>query len=100
MVLRNVGKKQLENVEITLEFSANGEVRLQNQGYATNPPNGFGKVEFSDDSPNQKRIRVALLNPKDEVESSAIAVRPTTIVAYSKLPGLSFFQVQRPGCGL
>ena len=87
-------------MEITLEFSANGDVRLQNQSYGTHPPNGFGKVEFFEDTPNLKRIRIALLNPKDKVEYSAFAVRPTTIVAYSKLPGLSFFQVQRPGCGI
>ena len=98
--LRNVGKKQLENIEIVLEFSANGEVRLQNQGYITNPPVGFGKVGFIDETPNKKRIQIALLNPKDEFIYTAYAVRPTTIIAYSKVPGMSFYQLQKPGCSI
>ena len=97
---RNVGKKQLENVELVLEFTANGEVRLQNQSYATKPPLGFGKVVFVDETPNRKRIRIALLNPRDEFSYFADAVRPTTIVAYSKAPGMSFYQLQRPGCSI
>lgn len=97
---RNVGKKQLENIELVLEFTANGEVRLQNQSYATKPPVGFGKVGFVDETPNRKRIQIALLNPQDEFLYFADAVRPTTIVAYSKAPGMSFYQLQRPGCSI
>ena len=97
---RNVGKKQLENIELVLEFAANGAVRLQNQSYATKPPVGFGKVTFVDETPNRKRVQIALLNPKDEFLYFADAVRPTTIVAYSKAPGVSFYQLQRPGCSI
>ena len=97
---RNVGKKQLENIELVLEFSANGELRLQNQRYVTKPPVGFGKVVFVDETPNRKRIQITLLNPKDEFLYFADAGRPTTIVAYSKAPGLSFYQLQRPGCAI
>ena len=97
---RNVGKKQLENIELVLEFTANGEVRLQNQSYATKPPAGFGNVVFVDETTNRKRIQIALLNPKDEFVYLADAVRPTTIVAYSKAPGVSFYQLQRPGCSV
>ena len=95
---RNVGKKPLENIEFVLEFTANGEVDLQNQRYATKPPVGFGRVTFVDETPKKKRIQIALLNPKDEFSYFADAVRPTTIAAYSKAPGISFYQLQGPGC--
>ena len=35
-----------------------------------------------------------------EIGYFADAVRPTTIVAYSKAPGMSFYQLQRPGCSI
>ena len=95
---RNVGKKPLENIEFVLEFTANGEVDLQNQRYVTKPPVGFGKVTFVDETPKKKRIQIALLNPKDEFSYFADAVRPTIIAAYSKAPGISFYQLQGPGC--
>ena len=95
---RNVGKKPLENVELVLDFTANGEVDLQDQRYATKPPVGFGKVTFVDETPKRKRIQIALLNPKDEFLYLADAARPTTIAAYSKAPGISFYQLQKPGC--
>ena len=94
---QNVGKKQLENIELVLDFAANGEVRLENQFFATKPPVGFGKIVLVDETPNRKRIQIALLNPKDEIQYFAIAARPTTIVAHAKAPGISFYQVQRPG---
>ena len=95
---RNVGKKPLENIELVLDFTADGEVDLQDQRYATKPPVGFGKVTFVDETPKRKRIQIALLNPKDEFLYLADAARPTTIAAYSKAPGISFYQLQKPGC--
>ncbi len=94
----NVGKKPLENLEIVLEFHAPGGTRVTNHRYATKPERGFGKVEILEDAPNRSKIRIALLNPRDELYYSAIGSRPVTILVYAKFPGLSFYQVQPPGC--
>jgi hypothetical protein len=95
---RNVGRKPLEGLEIVLEFQAAGGTRVSAERYATKPERGFGRVEIVGDEPNRSRIRIALLNPGDEVEYSAVGTRSAMILAYAKFPGLSFYQAVRPGC--
>lgn len=95
----NVDKRPLENLEIVLEFHAVDGTAITDQRYLTKPERGFGKLKIVEDGASQRRIQVALLIPGDEVEYSAMASRPVTILAYAKLPGLSFYQTKEPGCG-
>jgi hypothetical protein len=94
----NVGKKPLENLDVVLEFDAPERIDITDQSYTTKPERGFGSVDILEDGPNRRRIRIALLNPGDELDYSAIGTRPVTIIAYAKFPGLSFYQKKRPGC--
>jgi hypothetical protein len=94
----NVGKKPLENLDVVLEFNAPEGIDIMDQCYTTKPARGFGKVEILEDGPSRRIVRIALLNPGDEIEYSALATRPVTIIAYAKFPGLSFYQMQSPGC--
>jgi hypothetical protein len=96
--LTNTGKKPIENVEIVLEFQATGEFRLSEEGYKTKPEKGFGKINIIRTKDIERRISFALFNPGDQLEYFATGSRPVTVVAYTKLRGLSFFQKQSPGC--
>lgn len=96
--LTNTGKKPIENAEIVLEFQASGEFQLTEEGYKTKPEKGFGKIDTIRTKDRERRIRFALFNPGDQLEYFATGTRPVTVVAYTKLRGLSFYQEQSPGC--
>ena len=96
--LKNTGKNPIENAEIVLEFQATGEFQLSEEGYKTKPETGFGKIDIIRTKDGERRIRFALFNPGDQLEYFATGSRPVTVVAYTKLRGLSFFQKQSPGC--
>jgi hypothetical protein len=96
--LKNAGKKPIENAEIVLEFQATGDFQLSGEGYKTKPEKGFGKIDIIGTKDRERRIRFALFNPGDQFEYFAMGTRPVTVVAYSKLKGLSFYQKQSPGC--
>ena len=95
----NAGKKALEELEVVLEFVSVGDIDITDERYTTKPSRGFGAIEIVKDGRNRRTLRIALLNPGDELEYSAMGARPATVVSYAKVPGLSFYQLQRPGCG-
>ena len=90
--LKNTGKKEIKNLEVTLEFVATGELNLLDERYSTKPEKGFGKISFSKPSETKRLVTLSLFNPRDEFTFFAFETRPVTVIAYSKFPGLSFYQ--------
>ena len=95
--LKNAGKKEIKNLEVTLEFAATGELDLSDERYSTKPEKGFGEIRFSKRSKTKHLITLGLFNPRDELTFFALGSRPVTVIAYSKFPGLSFYQEYYPG---
>ena len=96
--LMNTGKKPIERVEVVLEFVPTaGQFHLFDEGYAVEPKKGFGKVNISRPMNTERRIEFDLFNPGDVLTYFGIGNRPVTVIAYSRFPGLSFYQEYSPG---
>jgi hypothetical protein len=94
--LKNTGKKPIANLEVILEFEAVGDFNLLDEKYAVKPGKGFGKINLSAPKNVERRVRLELFNPGDEFMYFATGTRPVKIIAYSKFPGLSFYQHYSP----
>jgi hypothetical protein len=94
--LKNTGKKQIENLEVILEFITTGDFDLFDEEYAVNPKKGFDKITFSRPKNTERRIKFDLFNPGDEFIYLATGTRPVTAIVYSRFPGLSFYQEYSP----
>jgi hypothetical protein len=83
-------------VEVVLEFVTTGDFRLFDEEYSVKPGKGFGKINFSRPKDTERRVEFDLFNPGDELMYFAIGTRPVTVIAYSRFPGLSFYQEHSP----
>ena len=96
VLLKNTGKKPIENLEVIMEFEATGDLSLSDEKYSTKPDKGFGSVTFSKPKNTERRVRLGLFNPGDELMYFAIGSRPVMVTTYAKFPGLSFYQQYSP----
>jgi hypothetical protein len=96
VLLENTGKKPIENLEVVLEFISKGEFSLFDEEYSSKPEKGFGKITFRKPTNTERHVKMALFNPGDKFIYLATGNWPVTIIAYSKFPGLSFYQEYSP----
>ncbi len=95
----NVGKDVLLDIALNVEFiTEKKEFTLQEEGYSTIPPKGFGDVQIEKKSPFERVIKVPIFNPGDKFVYSAFGNYPVKTQAYSKTIGLSFFSEVPPSC--
>lgn len=92
VLLKNTGKKPIENIEVILEFLATGDFSLSDEEFAVKPDKGFGKVEFKKPNNMERRVKLSLFNPGDEFMYFATGSRPVKVITYSRFPGLTFHQ--------
>jgi hypothetical protein len=98
VLVTNTGKKPIEKVEIILEFLATGDFQLFDEKcYPIKPERGFEKIDISAPNKTERRVKLDLFNPGDEFLYLATGTRPVRAIAYTRFPGLSFYQEYKPG---
>lgn len=95
---QNTGKEPLVDIKLNIDFITDKtDFKLQEEGYITKPPKGFGNVQIEKNG-NQRIIQIPLFNPGEILIYEAFGNYPVKTQTYTKTSGLSFFSEVSPSC--